>query len=114
MDNVSKITLILRQMGADATMRGYDYTIRSVIKIMEDESWLHRICQLSEEVAKEVGSTSGRVSKGILTLCDIVWNTDNGREVMEQLACHKLEKRPATGKFLEMLVFGVKTQNTPE
>lgn len=111
MDIASKIEMLLRQMGADATMRGYDYTIRCVMKIIEDESWLHRICQLSEEVAKEVGSTSGRVSKGILTLCDIVWNTGNGREVMERLACHKLKNRPATGKFLEMLAFGVKTQN---
>lgn len=111
MDITSKIEMLLRQMGADATMRGYDYTIRSVAKIMEDESWLHRVCQLSEDVARDVNSTSGRVSKGILTLCDVVWSTDTGRAVMERLACHKLDKRPTTGKFLEMLAFGVKTQD---
>lgn len=106
MTTTAKITFLLRQMSANATMLGYTYTIQGVEKIVEDESYLHHICKLYQDVGKENNSTGDKVERCIRALVNSVVKTESGRKTVERLSGHKLERTPTCGQFLEMLAFG--------
>lgn len=107
MTSTTKTTFLLRQMGANATMLGYTYAIQGMEKIIEDESYLHHICKLYQEVGKENNSSGDRVERCIRALINNVVKTESGHKTVEQLSGHKLERTPTCGQFLEMLAFGV-------
>lgn len=108
MGTSAKVELLLRKMGANATMLGYGYTIRCVSKIMEDETWLHQVCQLYQAIANEAGVSDKSVERSIRFLVNSIWESENGHKLLAQLACYKLERKPSTGQFLEMVVFWAK------
>lgn len=99
----SRITMELRRLCIPGHVRGFTYLISILLAVIPDPSRLALVTKsLYPDVARTCGVTCSSVERALRTAISISW-LNGGREVLEEMACHCLKKRPTTTEFLDIV-----------
>lgn len=103
MTKEKEIQRTLRTLGANGSYLGFYQISFAVKKVMENELMLAYISKgLYVETAAKFQTNVACVERNIRTVVQIIWEYGD-RELLEEMAEKKLERRPKNVEFLDML-----------
>ena len=92
----------LYHLGATANYVGFYYTARAVWLCAQEPDRLMLVTKwLYPEVAQSFQTTWKAVERSIRTVISVAWSTNP--EALEEMAGHKLEKKPRPAQFLAIM-----------
>lgn len=96
----------LRDLGVTANYTGFFHVSYAVfLALKRPDSLLLVTKWLYPDVAKQYRTTPAAVERNIRKVVDVVWK--QSPDALEQLACHKLARKPTASQFISILVSGV-------
>lgn len=97
----------LWELGVTENYIGYHYTSYAVYCSIEQPGCLLLVTKwLYPSIAKKYGTSSAAVERNIRTILDMVWRKN--KDTLEQIARHKLDKKPTATQFISILAYGIK------
>ena len=108
-----EIQRVLRTLGVNGSYIGFHQMSFALSRIVQDEMLLTYISKgLYVETASKFGTTVSCVERNMRTLIQIIWNFGD-RELLEEMAGRKLEKKPGNGEFIDIIA-GYLKDRSPE
>lgn len=96
----------LRDLGVTANYTGFFHVSYAVFLALERPDSLLLVTKwLYPDVAKQYQTTPAAVERNIRKVVDLVWN--GAPDALEQLARHKLTRKPTASQFISILACGV-------
>ncbi|MDO4813003.1 MAG: sporulation initiation factor Spo0A C-terminal domain-containing protein [Eubacteriales bacterium] len=96
----------LRALGVTANYIGFFQVSYAVFLALERPDSLLLVTKwLYPDVAKQYRTTPAAVERNIRKVVDLVW--DGAPETLEQLAHHKLTRKPTASQFISILACGI-------
>ena len=106
-----EIERLIRSLGIGATYRGYHYLQYGIKLCLENEDYLLSVSKsLYPQIADHYCTSSYSVERDIRTVINVFWERGN-RELLQKIAMHPLEIRPASSEFLDILTAHLKQKN---
>ncbi|MDO4295737.1 MAG: sporulation initiation factor Spo0A C-terminal domain-containing protein [bacterium] len=103
MTKEKEIQRTLRTLGVNGSYLGFYQTSFAVKRVMENELMLIYISKgLYVETAARFQTSVACVERNIRTVIQIIWEYGD-RELLEEMAEKKLERKPRNVEFLDML-----------
>lgn len=102
-ERVSLIEKELRRLRIAGNLVGHYYLSYAVLRVVQDPRRLMLITKdLYREIGRCHGASVGAVDRSIRTAIKICWER-GGRDVLEEMAGMKLEKRPSPTEFMDIV-----------
>ena len=100
--------ILLRQLGIQATHKGYHYLLSSIeLAIKDDKVLRFHTKSLYPTVARMYQTTPSSVERNIRTVITHCWNC-TGREKLLEIAPYELKSQPTLGQFLDIVYWYLK------
>lgn len=107
--NAKRITALLYRMGGNRAYLGFRYAVNCVDLIMENEELQYYITEPYVDTAVKYHTTVNCVERNVRTLVNHIWE-EGDREVLDQVACGKLKKKPRNKAFFAMVAEYMKSE----
>lgn len=100
------VSLLARDLGIPAHIKGYQYLRSGIVMAVEDANMVNYITKLLyPSIAKEYKTTSSSVERAIRHAIDIVWNRGN-QELLGEIFgnfVHSGQDRPTNSEFIAVI-----------
>ncbi|MFR2775081.1 MAG: sporulation transcription factor Spo0A [Anaerostipes sp.] len=100
------VSLLARELGIPAHIKGYQYLRSGIVMAVEDSNMVNYITKLLyPSIAKEYKTTSSSVERAIRHAIDIVWNRGNQKLLGEIFGSfvHSGQDRPTNSEFIAVI-----------
>lgn len=103
MTKEKKIENVLRMLGVNGAYMGYYYMAYALGRVVEDRMLITYISKgLYVEIAAKFHTSVACVERNLRTVVQVIWNYGD-KELLEEMAGKKLEKRPGNGEFIDIV-----------
>ena len=103
MTKEKEVEKVLRTLGANGAYMGYYYMVYALTRVVEDRMLLTYISKgLYVETARKFQTTPVCVERNMRTVVQLIWDYGD-KEMLEEMAEKKLDKRPGNGEFLDIV-----------
>ena len=106
-----KITLILKELGVPAHLKGHGYLRYAIGRVTEDHTYIETVTKLLyPEVAKHFQTTSSRVERAIRHAIEVAWSRGNPDVLTEYFGytVNAGKGKPTNSEFIAMLAEDLK------
>ncbi|MFQ9514696.1 MAG: sporulation initiation factor Spo0A C-terminal domain-containing protein [Eubacterium sp.] len=94
---------VLRQLGANGSYIGFNYTVYGVAKTIENPELIVYICKgLYIEIAQHFCVNIGSVERNIRTVVKTIWKHGD-RELLNEVFGQELKEKPKNTMFIDAL-----------
>ena len=102
MSRKEAIEKVLRSLGVNRTLTGYDITIEALNRVLDDREYLlMRTKALYPEIAEKFKTTIYAAERNIRTCSRRAYTTNP--ELLQKMAGYPIKKVPPVGEFLDIL-----------
>ena len=106
---------VLHQLGIGKTYSGYNYILRAIELILQNEDVLTNVTKiLYIDIAKEYQTSQTCVERNIRKVIEVIWKhaDDNSMQLQKIFGEKFLSIKPSNKEFLELLYEYIKLQDT--
>ncbi len=97
------VYLLLRKLGITANYIGYQYLVRAIELVLDNQDNLLLITKnIYMTIAKEYGTKTCNVERALRTVVQVCWERGN-RQFLGEIAGYTLLQKPNTSSFIDML-----------
>lgn len=98
-----RVSEALHCLGIGNTLRGRNYLAYMLMQVVPDPTQLNLITKnLYPETGNHFGVSNGSMERAARTAISVCWRGP-GRDVLANMACLSLDKRPTVSEFLDIV-----------